>query len=142
MPLSILIVDDSAVMRAMIRRTLALGGLSIGAVAEAGNGAEALEALAAAPCDLLILDLNMPVMNGEELITRVREHPCSAALPIVVVSTESSETRVEALRARGVSFVHKPFTPAGLAGEILRLTGSSDDLLAPASADLGGDFDF
>jgi two-component system chemotaxis response regulator CheY len=142
MPYSILVVDDSAVMRAMILRTLRLSGLRIARTAEAGNGAEALERLAADPYDLALVDLNMPVMNGEELIDRIRDHPVTARLPILVVSTESSETRIAAIRERGVSFVHKPFTPATLADTILRLTGTHDVEYAPAAALVGGGDDF
>lgn len=141
MSLAILVVDDSAVMRAMVRRTLVAGGVPVGRVVEAADGRAALDALAREPFDLAVVDLNMPVMDGEELIGRIREHPVTATLPIVVVSTESSETRVDMLRACGVAFVHKPFNPATLAAEILRLTGASD-ALAPVATDGGDDFDF
>jgi two-component system chemotaxis response regulator CheY len=142
MSLAILVVDDSAVMRAMIRRTLAAGGVPVGRIGEAADGRQALDAIAAEPWDLVVADLNMPVMNGEAMIEQIRAHPLTASLPVVVVSTESSETRIESLRRHQVAFVHKPFTPATLAAEILRLTGTTDGHLAPASADLGGDFDF
>ena len=141
MALAILIVDDSAVMRAMIRRTLAAGGIAADRIGEAANGQEALDAIASDRWDLVIADLNMPVMDGEAMLARLRALPLTTQLPVVVVSTESSETRIEALRRLDAAFVHKPFTPALLAGEILRLTGGLDGHLAPSPAALGGDFD-
>lgn len=142
MSLAILIVDDSIVMRAMIRRTLAAGGIAAARIGEAGNGREALDAIAADRWDLIVADLNMPVMNGEAMLERIRAHPLTRSLPVIVVSTESSETRIDALQRLDAAFVHKPFTPALLAGEILRLTGGLDGHLSPVSTELGGDFDF
>lgn len=142
MALAILIVDDSVVMRTMIRRTLTAGGIAVDRIGEAGNGQEALDAIASDRWDLVIADLNMPVMDGEAMLERIRAHPLTRRLPVIVVSTESSETRVEALRRLDAAFVHKPFTPALLAGEILRLTGAPDGHLAPVATAHGGDFDF
>lgn len=141
-PPAVLVVDDSAVMRAMVRRTLAAGGLGAATVHEAPDGQAALDLLAAEHVDVVVADLNMPRMSGDEMITRLREHPLTATLPIVVVSTERSHTRIAALRAQGVAFLNKPFTPVALAAEILRLTGATDGDLAAASADDGDDFDF
>jgi two-component system chemotaxis response regulator CheY len=61
--------------------------------------------------DLVFADINMPVMNGEEMIDRIRDDPAWKELPIVVISTEGSETRIESLHNKGAEFVHKPFTP-------------------------------
>lgn len=141
-PPSVLVVDDSAVMRAMVRRTLLAGGLGAARVHEAPDGQAALDLLSTEPVDVVVTDLNMPTMGGEEMIARLREHPLTAALPVVVVSTERSQTRIAALRACGVAFLNKPFTPAALAAEILRLTGTTDADLAAAAADHGDDFDF
>jgi two-component system chemotaxis response regulator CheY len=77
--------------------------------------------------DLALVDINMPVMNGEELIAKVREIPELADLAIVVVSTESSATRIQSLRAKGAGFVHKPFTPEMLRQIIVAMTGISDE---------------
>ena len=71
--LNVLVVDDSAVMRAMVIKSLRLSGLPLNAVHEAGNGEEALQVLDAQWIDLALVDINMPVMNGEELLTRVRQ---------------------------------------------------------------------
>ena len=142
MTLNVLIVDDSAVMRAMIRRTLTLCGIPVGEVYEAGNGVEALAVLSEHWVDLALLDINMPVMDGEELLGRIRASDETRGLAVIVVSTESSDTRLARLRAFGVEIVHKPFTPEQLRDTILLVTGLShvtapDDVSAPSD-----DFDF
>jgi two-component system, chemotaxis family, chemotaxis protein CheY len=127
MALNVLVVDDSAVMRSMIIRVLKLSGVPLGDIHQAANGAEALKLLDQHWVDLALVDINMPVMNGEEMINRVRANPETAALPIVVVSTESSEARIELLQKLGTQFVHKPFTAEDLRSKITQLTGISDD---------------
>lgn len=118
MGLRVLVVDDSMVMRRLIRRTLILTGLPVEHVEEAGNGVEALAALDGAEFDLALVDINMPVMDGEELIDRVRDEPRLRELPILVVSTESGETRIARLTPKVEGFVHKPFTPELLGDQI------------------------
>ncbi len=125
MSLNVLIVDDSAVMRAMILRTLQMTGISLGEIHEAENGSEGLEALLAHPIDLGIVDINMPVMDGEEMIKRARENPSVSEVPLMVVSTEGSDTRIMRLIQRGVRFVHKPFTPEVLSEVVGELVGDA-----------------
>ncbi len=124
MSLNILVVDDSATMRKMIIRTLHLSGLPLGEIFEASNGHEGLLALAKNRVDLALVDINMPEMNGEEMISRIRKNPTFKGLPIVVVSTEGSTTRISALLSNhGVGFVHKPFTPERLSQMVHEVTG-------------------
>jgi two-component system chemotaxis response regulator CheY len=106
------------VMRRLIRRTLTLTGLPVEHVEEAGDGEEALAALEAAGYHLALVDINMPVMDGEELIDRIRETPALRDLPVLVVSTESGETRLARLTPKVEGFVHKPFTPERLCEQI------------------------
>jgi two-component system, chemotaxis family, chemotaxis protein CheY len=127
---NILVVDDSAVMRAMIIRILRLTGLSLGEVYEAPNGREGLRVLDEKWVDLALVDINMPVMNGEEMIDSVRSNQTTADLPIIVVSTESNMERVESIRRKNVEFVHKPFTPEVLRKTVLQLTGVSNEQLS------------
>jgi two-component system chemotaxis response regulator CheY len=115
MSLNILIVDDSSTMRSMVARTLQISGLPIGELHQAANGAEALEKLESAWVDLVLVDINMPVMGGLELIERLHATPAFADLPVVVISTESSEARIQEVRGKGVQFIHKPFTPEQVA---------------------------
>ena len=143
MAFNVLVVDDSAVMRAMIIRVVRMSGVPVGEFIEAGNGVEGLRAVRERWVDLVLLDINMPVMNGEEMLRQLRADPETAALPVIVVSTESSDTRVSALQELDVSFVHKPFAPETLRDIIIRVTGVSPDdehYALPAAG--GGDFDF
>lgn len=111
MSLNVLLVDDSSTMRAMVAKTLQMSGLPIGQVHQAANGREGLDVLDAEWVDLVFVDINMPVMGGLEMIDRLRARPELQALPIVVISTESSQTRISEVTSKGVQFVHKPFTP-------------------------------
>jgi len=77
--------------------------------------------------DLALVDINMPVMDGEEMIHRLRQNPATADLPVIIVSTEGSETRKEVLRQKGAGFVQKPFTPETLRDEVLGTLGGLDD---------------
>lgn len=152
MAFNILIVDDSAVMRAMIARVVRLSGVPLGAVLEAGDGAAGLAALREHWVDLVLLDVNMPVMDGEEMLHRLRADPETAVLPVVVVSTEGSEARRHALEALGASFVRKPFRPEELREVVLRATGVTPDdayyathaaaVLGDAAPDDDGALDF
>lgn len=125
MSLNIMVVDDSGVARAMIIKTLGLCGLSLGQVHQAANGKEGLAILEKNWIDLAVVDVNMPVMNGEEMIEEVRKNPAWVDLGIIVVSTEGSQTRIERLLQKGVKFIHKPFTPESVREIIQELTGVS-----------------
>jgi two-component system chemotaxis response regulator CheY len=126
MALNVLVVDDSAVMRAMIIKTLRLCGLALNDIHEAGNGEEALRMLDQHWIDLVLLDINMPVMNGEEALSRLRHNPETADLPVIVVSTEGSGARIATLRQYGAEFIHKPFTPETMRATITSMTGVCD----------------
>ena len=124
MSLNILVVDDSTTMRKMIIRTLHLCGLPLGEIYEATNGHEGLLSLAKNRVDLALVDINMPEMNGDEMISRARKNPIFKDLPMVVVSTEGSTTRISALLSNHrVGFVHKPFTPERLSQVVHEVTG-------------------
>lgn len=119
MPSRLMIVDDSPVMRAFVKRTIALSGIETSEILEASNGREALEKLracASAPAvDLILTDINMPVMDGEQLIGELKADPALQGIPVVVVSTDSTENRVGALLRLGASdYVRKPFPPERL----------------------------
>jgi len=124
MAVNILVVDDSAVMRSMIQKTLLLSGLQVGEIHQAGNGREGLDALGTQWIDLVIVDINMPVMNGEEMIEQMQTRGELKGIPTVVVSTEGSQTRIERLQRLGVRFIHKPFTPEAIRDTIKEMLGS------------------
>jgi two-component system chemotaxis response regulator CheY len=142
MKLNVLIVDDSAVMRGVILRTLRLSGFPLGEVHQAANGREGLDVLEEHWVDLALVDVNMPVMNGERFLEELRGNPLTAGLAVVVVSTESSSTRIERIEAHGAAFVHKPFTPEQLRDVIADLTGvdDADGDRDSALASVDGDF--
>jgi two-component system chemotaxis response regulator CheY len=108
----ILVVDDSAMTRRVIHKTLALAGLEIGEFHEARDGAEALELLNKHVVDLIFTDLNMPNMAGDELLARIRENDSWNNVRVVVISTEGSQTRLAAIKSQGAAAIlRKPFTP-------------------------------
>lgn len=124
MAYNILVVDDSATVRAVIRKTLELSGIELGEFLEAANGKEGLETLRKSWVDLVFCDINMPVMNGEEMIRAMREDEELRSIPVVVVSTEASSTRIEALHRLGVQdYIKKPFTPEMLRNVVKTLLG-------------------
>ena len=123
MALNVLVTDDSAVMRAMIIRTLRMTEVEIGEVRQAANGAEALAVLDEEWIDLALIDINMPVMNGIELLATMATRPYAGGVRTIVVSTEGSDPRIAEVKSYGAEFVHKPFTPEALREVVLRLTG-------------------
>ncbi len=124
MSLHVLVVDDSPVMRKMVIRVLGMSGLPIESVHEACQGREALDVLAReGNINLGLFDVNMPVLNGEELVVQIRAEPRIAALPVIMVSTEGSAERIERLKRLGAAFIRKPFGPEALLDAIISATG-------------------
>lgn len=142
MAFNVLVVDDNSVMRTVIIRTLRMSGLPLGEIHQARDGSEALCVLRSHWVDLALVDINMPVMNGEELIDRVRDDPEMRDLAIIVVSTESSQTRIDKVLRQGARFVHKPFTPEHIRETVLDITGVGDGHEREVGAASGGQFDF
>ena len=93
MPVRVLIVDDSSVMRKVVERSLRQAGLDLSEVFEAGNGAEALAVLQANQTDLILCDINMPVMDGLEFIKQLPVENAKA-VPVIMITTEGSEAHV------------------------------------------------
>ncbi|MCD6306865.1 MAG: response regulator [Deltaproteobacteria bacterium] len=126
MGINLLIVDDSSVMRAMILKTMRMAGLDLAEVHEAANGKEGLEFLDKHWIDLAVVDINMPVMNGEEMIDRMRENHEMKDTPVVVISTEGSKARIESLQHKGAVFIHKPFSPETIRDTVKHLLKLED----------------
>jgi two-component system, chemotaxis family, chemotaxis protein CheY len=127
MALNILIVDDSETVRAVISKTLRLAQVPVGQLLEASNGQEALDVLKDNWVDLVLCDINMPVMGGVEMIARMREDDLLKDVPVVVVSTEGSKTRIDDLLAKGVhAYVRKPFTPERIREVVDGIIGVKD----------------
>ncbi len=112
MAFNILLVDDSATVRAVISKALTLAGVDINELYQAGNGQEALTVLQESWVDLVFCDISMPVMDGEELVAEMKRTGMIESVPVVIVSSAGSEPRVARLKEDGVrDYVQKPFTP-------------------------------
>ncbi len=124
MAINILIVDDSKTIRAILAKTLKLSGIDIGNIYQASNGKEALEYLNDNWIDLVLSDLNMPVMSGFELIDKMFEDDLLSKIPVIVISTEGNITRIETLKKKGIkNYVRKPFIPESIGEIISEITG-------------------
>jgi two-component system chemotaxis response regulator CheY len=125
MPIRALIVDDSSVMRKIVERSLAQAGIEMSQVFQAGNGAEALAVLKENRVDLILCDINMPVMDGLEFIKQLSGVENAKNVPVVMITTEGSEAQVVQALSRGASgYIRKPFTPEQVKEQVIPvLTG-------------------
>jgi len=125
MAYTVLIVDDSPVMRSFIRRVLVLSGFDVGKCVEAGNGEEALAQLKAHQVDAILTDINMPGMNGEELLRRLSADGVLKTIPALVISTDATNERIVRMIELGAQgYMSKPFSPEGLREELERVLGA------------------
>ena len=112
MAIRTLIVDDSSVMRKIVERSLRQAGINLSDVFQAGNGAEALGVLKDNQVDLILCDINMPVMDGLEFIKQLPGIGNATGVPVVMITTEGSEAHVvQALSCGARGYIRKPFTP-------------------------------
>ena len=124
MSCNVLVVDDSPILRAAIKKVVKLAGIGEDNIFEAGNGQEALDLLETVWMDLVLLDLNMPVMDGEQFAQELRKRPDLKDVAVVVVSTESNKSRLERMHELGVvEVLHKPFEPEDLRKLIATVLG-------------------
>ncbi len=122
--LKVLIVDDSGVMRKIVERALRQAGLEIGEVLEASNGAEALVEVEKGSPDIILSDINMPVMDGLEFLKNLAKLEAGKGVPVVMITTEGSEARVvEALSLGAKGYIRKPFTPEQVKERVTPLIG-------------------
>lgn len=109
---SILIVDDSSAMRSVIKRILAISGFEMDTCLDACDGEDALAALRRQPVNLVISDINMPRMDGEALLREMSADPALSAIPVVIVSSDATESRASRLLELGAkAYLVKPFQP-------------------------------
>jgi two-component system chemotaxis response regulator CheY len=107
----VLVVDDSAAIRKILTRVLRQTGMAIQTIHEAGDGQEALAVMALHRVDLVLSDINMPKMDGLELLASLKASPHWREIPVVIITTEGGETKVaEAVRLGAAGYVRKPFT--------------------------------
>jgi len=113
--IDVLIVDDSPAMRRLLRRTLGMCHFELGRVVEAADGQEALDILQEMTVGLLLLDVNMPKIDGVTLLKLLQQRDDGAMTPTVIVSTDGSRERIDAAIAAGAKgYVCKPFRPEEL----------------------------
>jgi two-component system chemotaxis response regulator CheY len=117
-----LIVDDSSVMRKIVERALRQAGLDQLVVHEAGSGAEGIEVLKSMPVDLILSDINMPIMDGLEFLRQIRAQNLAQGVPVVMITTESSEEHVkQAIQSGAQGYIRKPFTAEQVKERVLPL---------------------
>ncbi len=141
MDLSVLVVDDSMPMRTVIKKTFKAAGYGGAEIIEAENGQVAMDQLKKNWVDIVITDFNMPEMNGLELIKQMKEDELFDQIPVVVITTEGSQEKVDQFLAQGAAgYIQKPFSPEQLRDILVQLLGEMDyeeDL-----DDSGDEFDF
>lgn len=115
MAYNILIVDDSKIVRTVIQRAVELSGVEVGEIYQAANGQEGLDRLGSAWIDIVFADINMPVMDGVQMVEEMDRRGLVRDLPVVIVSTDRSEVRMQQLKKHGVrEYLNKPFTPESI----------------------------
>ncbi|MGA3159698.1 MAG: response regulator [Terracidiphilus sp.] len=121
-----LIVDDSSVMRKIVERSLRQAGLEPLVIFEAGSGIEGLDVLKGQQVDLILSDINMPVMDGLEFLRQIRAQKLAPGVPVVMITTESSEERVkQAILAGAQGYIRKPFTAEQVKERVLPLLNAA-----------------
>ena len=120
----ILITDDSPAMRQFVRRVIELSGFELSECFEAGDGDQALTLLRTEWVDAILTDINMPGMDGEELLRRLAADELLRGIPAIVISTDATANRIQRLMALGArGYVTKPFRPETLRAELERTLG-------------------
>ena len=121
-----LIVDDSSVMRKIVERSLRQAGLDPLVVHEAGSGIEGLDLLRVKQVDLILSDINMPSMDGLEFLRQIRAQNLAPGVPVVMITTESSEEHVkQAILAGAQGYIRKPFTAEQVKERVLPLINAA-----------------
>ncbi|HDD45012.1 MAG TPA: response regulator [Candidatus Desulfofervidus auxilii] len=124
MGFNVLIVDDSAAIRKIIKKTILISGFDVENFYEAGNGKEAFNILKDNWVDVVLTDIHMPEMGGITLLKKIREDDVLSSLPVIVISTEGREQKVkEALNLGANGYIKKPFKPEDIKDILLKVMG-------------------
>jgi two-component system chemotaxis response regulator CheY len=128
MSFNLLIVDDSNSMRAVIKKIVTISGFKMDKCLEAGNGREALDVLAANWIDVILSDINMPEMNGLELLDQLNKHDTFKEIPVIMITTEGSDERMQEAFGRGAKgFIKKPFLPEEIKKILYQVIGVGEN---------------
>ena len=126
MSYTFLVIDDSSIVRKVLIRTIGMTDLAVDEVRQAVDGQDALQQLEQQPADLIFLDINMPVMNGMEFMEKLRTHERLKDTPVIVVSTEGSQERIDRLETLGISaYLRKPATPEEITETVRNVLGEN-----------------
>lgn len=128
MAFNILIVDDSSSMRAVIKKIIKLSGFDVGEYLEASDGEEAIGILKDEWVDVVLTDINMPKMNGLELIKEMKKGEIFKSIPVVMVTTEGSKQKMkESLNLGAQGYIKKPFLPEDIKKTLNNIMGEPED---------------
>ena len=142
MAFNVLIVDDSSSMRAVIKKTLKVSGFNVGKFLMAGDGKEALKVLEGQWVDIILTDINMPNMNGMELLTEMKKDEMLKSIPVVMVTTEGSDKVMqESIGLGAQGYVKKPFRPEEIKRILNGIMGEEESGQRESDEEFeGGDF--
>jgi two-component system, chemotaxis family, chemotaxis protein CheY len=143
MSFNVLIVDDSNSIRAVIRKILKISGFKMDHCLEAENGRQAMELLAENWVDVIISDINMPEVNGLELLEQLAKNETLKEIPVIMITTEGSDRRMQEAFARGAKgFIKKPFLPEEIKKVLYEVIGVGNDGQYEEDTRNADDFDF
>ena len=141
MAYKVLVVDDSLPMRSVIKKTIKASGFGDTEFFDASNGQEALAVLQNEWIDIVVTDYNMPEMNGIELIQEMKKDEVASTIPVLVITTESSQAKVLEFIEKGASgYIKKPFTPEAIKEQLIQILGEADYDAGIEESDNGFDF--
>jgi two-component system, chemotaxis family, chemotaxis protein CheY len=128
MSFNVLIVDDSNSMRAVIKKIVTISGFQMDKCLEAENGRKAMELLAHSWVDVIVSDINMPEVNGLELLDQLAKNETLKEIPVIMITTEGSDQRMKEAFARGAKgFIKKPFLPEEIKKVLYEVIGVGKD---------------
>ena len=143
MSFNVLVVDDSNSMRAVIKKVVTISGFKMDNCLEAGNGREAMELLADNWVDVIISDINMPEVNGLELLELLAKNDTLKEIPVIMITTEGSDQRMKEAFSRGAKgFIKKPFLPEEIKKVLYEVIGVGNDGQYEEDTRTADDLDF
>ncbi|MGO9139651.1 MAG: response regulator [Syntrophales bacterium] len=128
MSFNVLIVDDSKSVRSVIKKIITISGFRMDRCYEAVNGKQALDILSKEWVDIILSDLNMPEMNGLEMLAAIKADRHLQKIPVIVISTEDSDDKRHAVLEMGAKrFIKKPFSPEYVRKVLYEVIGMEDE---------------